>query len=100
MLSHTFSGQDYLVVVTAAILMVTNLLGAAFTIKRLWIRERPERATSSGASWWSVTSERPLKVLRVTSFSVIILVFANVWVTEGSHALNSVIAFILQFFSP
>jgi hypothetical protein len=97
--SHTFSGQDYLVVVTAAILMIANLLGAGFTITRLWIRARPERATSSRVSWWSVTSERPLKVLRVTSFSVIILVLANVWVTEGSHALNNVIAFILQFFS-
>jgi hypothetical protein len=104
--THTFGGQDYLVVITAAILMVANLLGAGFAIRRLWIRAKSERATTAGASWRSGLAEGPIRVLRVTSFSVILLVFANVWIAERSHALgisdylHNVIVFFHRLFSP
>ena len=64
MASHGLSGHDYLVVTTAGILMLTNLLGAAFTIRRILFREQKGTADSAG-SWWLIAKVAPVVAIAV-----------------------------------
>jgi hypothetical protein len=82
---HVLNGQDYLVVVTAAILMVTNLLGAGLTIRRILSRSKPQNGETSPGLWSSLL-ESPIRLLGVTAVPVILALFASILVAENSNA--------------
>jgi hypothetical protein len=80
MAAHGFDAHDYLVVVTATILMVTNLLGAGFTLRRIWAREKGEENATSVSSWWPISKMAPLQVLGIAAFSASLLIFVGLLV--------------------
>jgi hypothetical protein len=61
--THVFSSQDYLVVISAGILMVTNLVGAGFTIKRLLARRGQQGGKTAVRGFWSGRIEYPLRAV-------------------------------------
>jgi hypothetical protein len=61
--THFFSSQDYLVVITAGILMLTNLVGAGFTIKRILARRGQPGSKTAARGFWARTIESPLRAV-------------------------------------
>jgi hypothetical protein len=62
--THVFSSQDYLIVIMAGILMVTNLVGAGFTIKRILARRGQQGSKTAVRGFWSDILEDPLRAVR------------------------------------
>jgi hypothetical protein len=79
MAAHGFSTHDYLVVATAAILMVTNLLGASFTLRRIWSREKNQNNIASSASW-STPNAVSLQIFGIAAFSATLIIFVGLLV--------------------
>jgi hypothetical protein len=79
MAGHGFSTHDYLVVVTATILMVTNLLGAGFTLRRIWSREKSQSNAAIGASW-PTPKALSLQIFGIAAFSATLIIFVSLLV--------------------